>query len=232
MKSLLAAILIICAGAGLFGMELNTFEDTPGTHWYVIEKHDFTVLKNATYDCLTPETALKLTFLEADPSNCVYTETIKETLKIKFAGFAFWVKGDGSDNTGIVGLNAQWGGTNFKMLNMTKNACIAEFPLKDKTWKRYAFKWEDLKSEGDGILPQASIQQLFFSVKAPAKCPVSYIVDKIDVLKKLEETADDKELAKAAAEKKEIKPDAPPIKPADYVSGKGNLETEIGRAHV
>ena len=220
-KAILAVFaLLICAGAS--AIELNTFEETPGVHWYAVEAKLNTVLKQATYDCATPDTALKLTFLAANDADCVYTETISTLMKLKMAGVIFWVKGDGSDNIGVAGITPFETGSNFNMKEIAKGGCTVEFPLKEKVWKRYAFKWSDFKM-GEGTLAPERVKQLYFSVKPGSTAPVSYIIDKVEASKKLEETADDKALAKGLAAKKEIKADPPSVDLSKLVEGREAL---------
>ncbi|MGI5867887.1 MAG: SGNH/GDSL hydrolase family protein [Kiritimatiellia bacterium] len=57
-----------------------------------------------------------------------------------WAGISFWVKGDGSDELGtlvLCGQHPQW----FPF----KYAC--SFPLKDTSWKKFTFRWDELVPE-------------------------------------------------------------------------------------
>ncbi|MEI7904794.1 MAG: SGNH/GDSL hydrolase family protein [Candidatus Firestonebacteria bacterium] len=221
-NTIISILLVFAACSGVFAIELDMFAETPGVHWYAVEEKLNTVLKQATYDCVSPETALRLTFLAANETDCVYTETVGRLTKLKMTGLVFWVKGDGSDNTGIAGITPFEGGRSFNMKNIGRGGCTVEFPLKEKSWKRYAFKWSDFKL-GEGSLAGDRVKQLYFSVKTGSRAPVSYIVDKVEVSKKLEESAEDKELVKQLAEKKGIKPDPRPIVPAELVAGRNAL---------
>ena len=223
MRKLLACAAIIMIWASAHTLELSMFEDAPGVHWYSVEAKLNTVFRQVTYDCVTPETAMKLTFLEANEPDCVYTDSVVSLTKLKMSGVVFWVKGDGSNNMGVAGITPLEADKNSDLKTITKSGCTVEFPLKDKFWKRCAFKFSDFKL-GEATLTGDRVKQLYFSVKPGSKTPVSYIIDKVGFTKNLKETEEDLELGKQANSRTDIKPDPKPVVPSEFVENRPALE--------
>jgi hypothetical protein len=108
-KSLfLIVILLFSFSNKCFSFDIPYFEEFPGNCWYVWEKKDWTLLNYTTYDSATPNVAMKIEFKEdGSDEDCIF-RSVKDYTPIwsKSIGISFWLKGNGSENYGVLGINS------------------------------------------------------------------------------------------------------------------------------
>lgn len=183
------------------------FETRPGVFFYLFqtdaqwEKEVFSGLRHATPDCMTPPVALRFDFpdvegppgwLEYNVENELPRDKDKSlAIPLDTVGISFFVKGDGSENSGRVEVREDY----------RKPGSGADFPLADTKWHRVTLMWSDLSPQPD--LPK--ILPLCFGLADGAVRPAHYTIDGLRFLRSEETDA----ALDALAEKANASPAAP-----------------------
>ena len=122
-----------------------------------------------------------------------------------WAGFCLWVKGDGSDGVGIIGIGEG-----------APNDPRVTFYLREKTWQPVRVRWEDFNP----AFRSTSVASLFFTVSPGTKRPARYVVSRLELIRAVGATREDDAL-RAAGAKAAKEPDVErPKDLAAFVSGR------------
>lgn len=170
-------VLALCAAASAQDVNFRGWEDYPGLYFYLVqppalwEKGVRSVEWHVTKDRVAGLHALKIDFKEAEglAGTFAYAPPGFAILdRTGYAGLSFWVKGDGSDGMGVLGIG-DGRSTDPKVY----------FRLKDKTWQPVRVRWADF----DRVVAGRQVQSVFLTVTPDTKRPCSYVVDDMELVK-------------------------------------------------
>lgn len=178
------AVLAACVVPASAVKPLEDFEAYPGFGFRVMQDaaqwrdRSEAIRMSFTTDSVTGRSALKLSFpdVAGAPGWAVRTE-LARTFAGQ-AGVSFWVKGDGSQNLGVVRLGT--------------DGPAATFPLAEARWRRVIIPWQDFQP------PAAAPAALAFGLDSNADRPAYYVIDKVEAVELALPAAEDPALAAVA----------------------------------
>ncbi len=186
-------------------VDLRGWEDTPGLYGYLFQPEAawqaglLNVEHRPVRDRVSGAGALSLTFRgDGAPATFVYRPPGPAFAGRKdWAGLSLWVKGDGSEGVGVLGIGD--GGPNDPRVT---------FNLTQKTWQPMRVRWEDFRPP----VASASVSAIFFSLTPDTKRPAAFLVDKLELVRGIGPSRDD-DAVRAAGAKAAKEADVP--RPAD-----------------
>ena len=209
--------LVFCATAAAQGIDFHGWEARPGLYFHILQSAELwaggtvSVQHSPVRDHVSGVSALRLTFKKSSaPAGIVVYRPPGFVARARqgFVGISFWIKGDGSAGVGVLGIGE---GRNVDPR--------AVFFLKSRTWQPVRLRWENFNA-----LPKVNvIRSLHFSVTDGTKRPVSYLIDRIRLIRSVTPQATDSEVRKEGAKAAKL-PDVPrPTDLSKFISGAEKL---------
>ena len=185
--------LVFCATVAAQETDFNGWEARPGLYFHILQSAEswaggtVSVEYSPVRDRVSGASALRLTFRESQgsPGLVVYRPPgLVARDRRGIVGISFWVKGDGSEGVGVLGIG--------------EGASVdprAVFLLKSRTWQPVRLTWGNFSA-----MPKVDvIRSLHFTVTDGTKLPASYIIDRIRLIRSVTPQATDSEVRKEGA---------------------------------
>lgn len=183
-----------CAACAAQEVDFRGWEDRPGLYFYLVQPASLwqtgvlSVVRSPVRDHVRGGHALRLTFrASARRAGVVVYRPPGFAVgsRVPYQALCFWVKGDGSDGVGVIGIGE---GADADPR--------ARFPLRSTTWQPVRLRWSNF----DRPIKTADIRALFFGVTPETKRPASYLIDRIELARSGGASIKDDAVRKAGAD--------------------------------
>ncbi len=175
--------------------DLRGWNETPGLYFYLIQPPSawqegfMTGEHRPVPDRVSGKAGVLLTFkAEPEPAKVDAMEVVSSapvaekppavfvyrppaavfTARDGWAGFCLWVKGNGTEGVGVIGIGEG-----------APNDPRVMFSLREKTWQPVRVRWEEFNP----AFRSTSVPSLFFTVTFGTKRPASFIVGRLELIR-------------------------------------------------
>lgn len=186
--------LFLSAASAAQEVDFQGWEDHPGLYFHLLQPARLWRAAELSGSCsvvrdhVSGETALRLEFAAGRDEAAAFLympPTFAVSNRGPSRGISFWVKGDGSDGVGVIGIGKGRG-----------SDPRAEFLLRSRQWQPVRLRWNDF----DRAIATPRIRSFFFTVTPQTKRPASYLIDRIEVVRAVGPAETDDEVRAAGAE--------------------------------
>lgn len=220
-----AATVILCVAMGQFfapvcpaqETDFRGWEDHPGLHFYLVQDAPLwtadvlSVTRTPVRDHVRGEHALKLMFhvTQHAAGLVVYRPPgFAAGDRTPYGALSFWVKGDGSEGVGVVGIG-----------DGAADDPRAQFRLGSRDWQPVRLRWQDFDRE----ITAPEIRSLFFSVTSGTRRPAGYIIDRIELARSIDPPDEDEAVREAGRKAAGLVEASRPDDLSAFVSGRDKL---------
>jgi len=210
-------LIVLCGSACAQEIDFRGWEDCPGLYVWLVQPVELWEAGVLSVECVpvrdhvSGQHALHLVFPAGRTAAgvAVYRPpAFAVRSRAGYQGLSFWVKGDGSEGVGVIGIG-----------DGRSSDPRASFLLRSKTWQPVRFRWNHF----DAPIQTPGIPSLFFGVTSDTKRPTSYIVDRLELVRSVEASDEDVALREAGAKAAKLVEVPPPKDLSAFVTNREKL---------